>query len=257
MIWPPGSQRLPGDHHVAEVQLSPARLWASFGDGPLREFGAAPGALVIFPAGEDGRLAWEEQRESVIFGWTRETLRELAGSEFGSGHVELRPPALGAIDRQVLRAAQMLKAELVQREAPNSLYVDSLVTLIGVHLLRHYSTVRRDPLYVPGGLSARSARRIGEYLEANLTAKLSVAELASVAGLPQRCFLRAFAKTFGDPPHRYVIGLRLSFAEALLRTGDLPIVEIARLSGFSSQSHLTSAMRNHRQVTPLQIRRGQ
>jgi AraC family transcriptional regulator len=82
-----------------------------------------------------------------------------------------------------------------------------------------------------------------------------LAELASVAGLSPRQFLQAFTRTFGDPPHRYVMGLRLALAEKLLRAGDLTIAEIARLSGFSSQSHLTACMRKHRQVTPLQIRR--
>lgn len=215
----------------------------------------SPGALIVQPADVEGRYAWASRHESVVVAWTRETLRELADREFGPRRAEFRPPPLGTVDEQALRTALLLRAELVQREVPNSLYVDSLITLHGIHLLRQYSGISQAETSVKGGLPAPSVRRVREYLDASFTTKLSLTELASVAGLSTRHFLQAFTRTFGDPPHRYVIGLRLAFAEKLLRTGNLAIAEIAYLSGFSSQSHLTTSMRKYRQITPLQIRR--
>jgi AraC family transcriptional regulator len=58
----------------------------------------------------------------------------------------------------------------------------------------------------------------------------------------------------GGPRTSTWSNLRLATAERLLIESDLPITRIADLSGFSSQSHLTSAMRRHRNVTPMQIR---
>ncbi|OWJ68911.1 hypothetical protein BWR60_02150 [Inquilinus limosus] len=215
----------------------------------------SPGALIVQPADVEGHYAWASRREAVVVAWTRETLRGLADRELGARRAVFQPPPLGTVDQQALRTALLLKAELVQREVPNSLYVESLITLHGIHLLRQYSGINQAETSVKGGLPAQSVRRVREYLDASFTTKLSLTELASVAGLSARHFLQAFTRTFGDPPHRYVIGLRLSFAEKLLRTGDLAIAEIAYLSGFSSQSHLTTSMRKHRQITPLQIRR--
>jgi AraC family transcriptional regulator len=252
---PPGTQRLLADHHIARVLLSPARVRASLGDEPPRQLDASPGALMVQPADVEGRYAWESGREAVVVAWTRETLRELADQEFGARRPEFSPPPFGTVDRQALRTALLLKAELGRTEVPNSLYVESLITLHGIHLLREYSGTRQAPAIVKGGLSPRSVRRVREHLEASFTTKLSLAELASVAGLSPRRFLQAFTRTFGEPPHRHIIGLRLSFAEELLRTGNLAIAEIAYLSGFSSQSHLTTSMRRYRQVTPLQLRR--
>ncbi|WEX09531.1 AraC family transcriptional regulator [Chelativorans sp. AA-79] len=50
------------------------------------------------------------------------------------------------------------------------------------------------------------------------------------------------------------MNLRLSFAEKLLVETEMTIAEVAYLSGFSSQSHLTSAMRRYKKVTPALIR---
>ncbi|WP_265516759.1 helix-turn-helix domain-containing protein [Nitratireductor luteus] len=93
-----------------------------------------------------------------------------------------------------------------------------------------------------------------EFLHENFTRKLSVGEIASIAGLSPFHFTRAFNKTFGQPPHQYVLNLRLTFAEQLLLEGNISIAEIAYLSGFSGQSHLTAAMKKHRHATPAQIR---
>jgi AraC-like DNA-binding protein len=105
-----------------------------------------------------------------------------------------------------------------------------------------------------GGLSVRAAVILKEFLEQNFTRPLSVAEMADVCGLSPRYFIRSFTKTFGDPPHRHIIKRRLAFAEDLLLEGHLTIAEVSHLSGFSSQSHLTSLMTKYRGVTPLQLR---
>src|SRR3712207_7024495 len=49
------------------------------------------------------------------------------------------PVPFGTVDQKALSFAQMLKAELSQREAANELYVDALLTLFGIHLLRTYA----------------------------------------------------------------------------------------------------------------------
>jgi AraC family transcriptional regulator len=46
----------------------------------------------------------------------------------------------------------------------------------------------------------------------------------------------------------------LAEAERLLLKSSLPIAEVAYLSGFSSQSHLTTTMKQHKHITPAQIR---
>ncbi|WP_343717003.1 AraC family transcriptional regulator [Inquilinus sp.] len=254
-IRPPGSQTFLAQDHCAGIVLAPTpRIGATLGSDRPQIFDAPTGMIVLNPANVDSSMVWPTTRENAIIAVTPESLFELAAQEFDAGGVELQPPPFGTVDPWALQIAQMLKAELNQREAPNELYVDSLITVFAVHMLRQYSRVRTPPPAVQGGLSRQSAGRVQDFLADNFSRKLSVAELAAIAGLSPRRFIQAFTRTFGEPPHRHIVGLRLSFAEKLLIQGELTIAEVAYLSGFSSQSHLTAAMRTERQTTPRAIR---
>nr|WP_244743692.1 AraC family transcriptional regulator [Mesorhizobium sp. L-8-10] len=228
---------------------------ASLGSDRMQEYDAPTGALVIQPANVEGRAVWSSARESVIVAIRPESLLELAAQEFSMGDPELRPPPFGTIDPAALHLAQLLKAELTRAVPPNELYVDSLVTMFGVHILRNYTGMGNPVPGPKGGLSNRSARRVQEFLEANFSCKISVAELAAVSGLSPRHFIQAFTRSFGEPPYRHILRLRLGFAERLLVKGELPIAEVAHVSGFSSQSHLTTVMMKYRGMTPMQMRR--
>jgi AraC-like DNA-binding protein len=54
-------------------------------------------------------------------------------------------------------------------------------------------------------------------------------------------FTRAFRKSFGVSPYRWLLERRIDYAKALLLTSDLPIANIALQSGFSDQSTFTRA----------------
>ncbi|UCI25265.1 MULTISPECIES: AraC family transcriptional regulator [unclassified Mesorhizobium] len=113
---------------------------------------------------------------------------------------------------------------------------------------------RRPLLNAKGGLSFGHTRLMQQFLSENFSRKLSLAEMAAVCGLSPYHFARAFSKTFGMTPHQYVLTLRLDFAEKLLADRRVSITDIAYLSGFSSQSHLTTTMKKYRDATPQQVR---
>ncbi|UXN58386.1 helix-turn-helix domain-containing protein [Phyllobacterium zundukense] len=227
---------------------------AALGSDKVHEYDAERGMLVVMPANTKSYCAWSSTKETAIIALTPESLLDLAAHEFDTGCMELHPPPFGTFDPTALRIARSLKAELTQRTAPNELYVDSLITVFGIHLLRNYTEVGKPILRMRGGLSVRSARTVREFLDENFSRKLSVAELAAVSGLSSHHFIQAFTKTFGDPPHRYLVKRRLAFAEKLLTKGGLSIAEVAHLSGFSDQSHLTVTMSKHWNRTPMQMR---
>ncbi len=256
-IRPPGEHTFRVMGHFMSVMLAPAPgMRAARDSDKVQEFDAQAGMLAVIPANSENYVAWSSTRENLCVALTPENLLELAAREFGAGSVELQPPRFGTVDPKALHIAQLLKAELAQPDAPNELYVNSLITVFGIHILRNHSELRKPMPTMRGGLSIRSARRVKEFLDENFTRKLSVAELAAVSGLSPRHFIHAFTKTFGEPPHQYLVRRRLAFAEELLVKGDLTIVEVAHLSGFSDQSQLTTTLKKYRQVTPMQMRRG-
>src|SRR5262249_21387399 len=100
-----------------------------------------------------------------------------------------------------------------------------------------------DQAFVPpppqfrGGLPPRVLRLVLDHIETNLESNISLQELAGAAGLSPSHFARAFKQSQGVTPHRYLMSCRLRQARQLLAGTDLPLSEIAVVTGFADQSH--------------------
>jgi len=101
-----------------------------------------------------------------------------------------------------------------------------------------------------GGLSPAVRRRICDYIESHLDAKISLEVLSSMAGLSPYHFARAFRQSFGTPPHGYLLQRRLERVKELIRNSELPLSEIALATGFSDQSHLARHFRRQTGMSP-------
>lgn len=96
--------------------------------------------------------------------------------------------------------------------------------------------------------------RVIEYIEANLGAELTLAELAGVASLNPCHFSRSFKEAVGLGPQRYTVQRRVERAKALLRHGDNNLADVAAAVGFADQSHFTAAFRRETGTTPGRFR---
>jgi AraC-like DNA-binding protein len=74
-----------------------------------------------------------------------------------------------------------------------------------------------------------------------LDGNIRLSQLARECGLSVSHFTRAFRKSFGVSPYRWLLERRIDYAKALLLTSDLPIANIALQSGFSDQAAFTRA----------------
>lgn len=82
----------------------------------------------------------------------------------------------------------------------------------------------------------------------------SVQRLASVSGVSEAHFARSFKEAFGTPPHRYLLTRRIERAAALLRDTDLPITEIAFVTGWSSLGTFGRTFRDVTGESPSDLR---
>ncbi|MBY8917366.1 AraC family transcriptional regulator [Nitratireductor sp. R6] len=252
-----GELSITAESHYITVFLRPvAEVCTTVGSDRLEEINVPVGAVGVAPAGSNGRTIWPGPRETVAVVIPPERLAELAEQECRGGITDIRFTPAVSSDRWALQVAQIFRDELISGSSVNELYVDSLITVFGIHLLRKYGNA--EPARGQGGgrLSSRNEVRIREFLSENFRQKLSVADLAGECGLSQGHFIVAFTNTFGERPHQYLIKRRLDHAQRLLRESDMPIAEIALLCGFSSQSHLTASMKKDRGITPRQVRSG-
>jgi AraC-like DNA-binding protein len=98
-------------------------------------------------------------------------------------------------------------------------------------------------------------RRAREYLNDNLSHRVSLDTLATVSGLSRYHFLRVFKKATGLPPHRFHLQCRVDRAKGLLLSG-MSIAETAQETGFADQSHFTHKFKLFTGATPAQYVRG-
>ena len=99
------------------------------------------------------------------------------------------------------------------------------------------------------------AATVRAYLEANRSRDLYMHEVARAAALSPYYLTRIFKARYGVPPYRFLIGLRIADASALLRDSSLSVTQICHRSGFNSLSHLITTFRRHTGMSPSQYRR--
>jgi AraC-like DNA-binding protein len=110
-------------------------------------------------------------------------------------------------------------------------------------------------LLLRGGLPPATLRRVREFVDAHLAENIDTEALAATAGLSPFHFARAFKKSEGATPHRFVLQRRIAKAQELLSGSDNPISEIALAVGFADQSHFTRRFSELVGLSPGQFRK--
>jgi AraC family transcriptional regulator len=106
-----------------------------------------------------------------------------------------------------------------------------------------------------GGLSPKVLFRAIERLRSDSDADVSLAALASDAGLSRFHFCRAFKESTGLSPHAWLRQHRLEQAMNMLRDTDASVVSVATALGYTSQNAFAAAFRKLTGETPSDWRR--
>ncbi len=132
-------------------------------------------------------------------------------------------------------------------------YVESVAYLASVHVRERYLQKRpAAPERSPVFLAPHAEARVRAHIQTHLGEKLPLADLAAVAGVSTSHFAKAFHRSVGETPHRFLVRQRLKHARGLLCTnrGAMSLSEAAFQAGFSSQSHFTRCFRAWYGLTP-------
>ena len=90
-----------------------------------------------------------------------------------------------------------------------------------------------------------------------LEPRLSIGEVASRMATNESYVSRAVNKGLGVTFNRFINGLRVEYAQGLLRSGNAPILDIAIESGFSSKATFNRVFRDIAGKTPRQFKTSQ
>ena len=210
---------------------------------------AHEGSLAICPAGYDTSAEADQDLNALLVA-VRPDKFALAAAEGGTLDAQLIGRLCGH-DQTLLDLAGVLARESVEGYPHGTVFwnetaghfVDTLAT-------RHAmgTKAKRN-----GPLTTDILKRLKEFVVEHLDEPLDVATLAKMTNRSQFHFSRAFTRSVGVSPHRYIVHLRLRRAVEMVRDGKFGLAEIAAKTGFADQSHLTRWVRRVHGVSLTQI----
>ncbi len=181
-------------------------------------------------------------------------LREVAAARGDSSPIELMDRAWDVDDPLLSLSAQRLVEASETANAGHSLLAEQLAYTLALHLSDRYAAPRTTRTDEPSDLDADMRMRIIDFVRADPSRAITLAEMAEVAGLSPSSFIRNFKRSTGVTPHRFVVEQRIRAAQDMLASSGLSIAEIAIATGFSSQSHLGVAFRSVTGLSPAYFR---
>ncbi len=158
-------------------------------------------------------------------------------------------PRLRYAEPRIWTLVNMLVA-IPQDDSSYQLYGDSLTAAIFAIAFESRETNAHSGTLAPWQLN-----RVVEYMKLRLPRQVELQELASLVGLSQWHFARAFKASMGTSPYQWQLAARLKEARHLLLTTEHTIEDVAVATGFSDYMHLIRQFRKKIGMPPATWRR--
>jgi AraC family transcriptional regulator len=244
----------PMTHHVVmayngSMQRMERRSGRSVAIGTFR-----PGVVIIIPEGSSSR--WDIPKPvDVVQLYLPHTMLERVAREADTATptdlLERTAHPDPITSRLLLTAADAMEGN----GALDTLFRYQLTDLLATRLLAAHTGSSTTFQPTLGGLSPNVLRRAIERLRSDSDADVSLAALASDAGLSRFHFCRAFKESTGLSPHAWLRQHRLEQAMNMLRDTDASVVSVAAALGYASQTAFAAAFRRLTGETPSDWRR--
>lgn len=240
------------DDAFASINFGPAEGTSSLAGERLRRYERRPFEYIVapprFPLKGEANIA----PEVLAFVFEFDTVREALSRIAGVADEEITPQVvIGNPSPFTTALAKKIRSQVALASRSRA-YLESLCTVLLIEMCkpiaRSRSGRRRSPL------SMAKIDLLLKYIDGNLDSDLAIDRLAELVGASADQLSRAFKKAVGETPHNYVLQRRTDAARALIRDNTATLAEIAYATGFSSQSHMTTAFKKVLGVTPGAIR---
>lgn len=129
-----------------------------------------------------------------------------------------------------------LKDEYRNKGTGHRHMIRALLTQLVVTLARAYSESQSA---VRGPDIARRMAQAVSHMESRFDQTHRIDDLARMAGMSRRHFMRMFRLLYGDTPQRHLTAARMSHARNLLRRPELSIAEVAHQCGYEDSNYFT------------------
>jgi AraC family transcriptional regulator len=214
-----------------------------------------PGDVSLQPPLLAARWGWRDPIDVLHVYIAPSYLREIAREEVGGAPAMRMRHGLRVRDEKLAGLGTDLIDELrPPRKLAGSRAAHAIGERVAIHLLRHYFDLGHAT-EAARSFSNEEITELRELVATRMGDDVPLAEMARLVGLGVHHFCRVFRQTFGESPHGYLRSRRLERAHDLVVSTATPISEIAMLTGFADQSHLTRCFRQRFGEPPAQLRR--
>ncbi|MET2522923.1 AraC family transcriptional regulator [Ralstonia sp. SM1884_UCD616_TZ26] len=265
----PWGLRLPGAIQLAVHAVIQGQAWLWI-DGEADALELRPGDLALVRGGPDHFIAHEPGAHCVSPEDFRsqhpvdEVERDPRASVFlcgayrfagdiGAGLVNSLPPLLSIparIDDPIHGVVSLLSRELSNAEPGRQTVLDRLLDVLVVLGIRAgLASSANAPAWFRGASDSRLSRAL-QAIHGDTSKPWTVDELARMSNMSRATFARVFQEILGDAPMRYLTDWRMTVARDLLRTQDVPLVDVAERVGYSSLYAFAAAFRRHHGQPP-------
>jgi AraC-like DNA-binding protein len=180
------------------------------------------------------------------------TGKDLSPEAIGRRHfARLREPDYSDTIIQDLMDA--LASEIRYSNPGGATFLQTLVTSLVHYALQITARLPSIVAGNRGGLSPPQLRLVLDLIDAQLTERPSLFELAAKLDVSTRYFCRAFRISTGMSPHQYILKRRVELARGLIKRGSMSLSEVAISAGFVDHSQMTATFRKVLKLTPSQF----
>jgi AraC family transcriptional regulator len=210
--------------------------------GRVLNFHAGPGTTFILPQGTIDELRWKGPTHRIAVAIHPSLLLNALDGTAHDRDVELTEH-WDLMDQNIMAVLLAMRTDLEGGSPAGRLYGECLANGLAVYLLKRYTVRPCTPMTYKGGLPGYRLRRVLDYIADNLAEDLSLAQLATVAGMSPHYFAELFRKSTGHAPHRYVLLQRIERAKQDLRNTERSIIEVGLEVGFQNPTHFARMFR--------------
>lgn len=207
-----------------------------------RDFTLRRGETMLLTFPDDNRY-WLPQGGSWTFFWMclngRETMRVMGDLIASRGPVQ-------RFDAQVvdLLAGHCLNLMAGRHRTPMDASAETYACIMAMSEAMDENR-RRTQTKSRDGLAAAEA-----HISANLQSRLSLDDLAEIAGYSRYHFCRAFRAAYGLTPAAYLHRARLALAARMLQSGSSSVKQVSHACGFSDPNYFSKCFRKGFGVSP-------
>ena len=247
----------PDDSHLITFPLVPSSVEFFFAGKQVANGKIQMDTVLITGPGEPSRTIFTRTFDCVRIYLSQSFLAECFTEIYGhspSGPIELFDPHFMA-DPMVFQLASLLARVDDDGGPAGPTFVDGVSIALAARLFT-LNSMRGGAL-----VSNRSTplpkwrlKRAVDYIEANLTGPIYLAELSNVVGLTRMHFAAQFRAATGCSPYNYTLRRKVAHSQRLLLNPQLSIASVAAMMGFSSQAHFTVVFKKVTGTTPVRWR---